>query len=533
MSILQAVLLGGLYWIFGTEIGYGLNYPFFMQPLTLGPIVGLILGDVKTGLACGALIQPMYLAFMGGGGVMPNDKAAAGIIPTAMVIAGGLNINAAVALAIPVGLLCAQLHTLKKLMASTWLVMAEKAADDANSKKLYMATWLYPQLFKIILYWIPISLICYFGTGAVTTIMANMPEWLINGLSVVGGVMPAVGMAVTINVIGKVNLLPFFIAGFFIVQYTGLGSIPLALLGLFITYLYMIFVKEDSMEEDVDSTEEIEEEVLKNRLLTKGDLAKNWLLWNGACEVTTSFDRLQAQGFCAAITPALKKLYGGDKEELSAAMHRHLQFYNTSGNWGCLINGIVLAMEEQKSLGVPMPEEAIDGVKVGLMGPMAGIGDTVDWATVTPLVQAFFIPLAQAGNLWAPFLAAAICVGYSAAMGYNLINLGYNLGIQAATKILSSGKMQRVANFFGILGLFMLGGLSAGFVRVSTPIKIPMGTEFFSIQVDLLDAILPGILSLGLIMGVYRYLRNKGSVMKALAILLLGSLILGCLGILG
>ena len=501
-----------------------------MQPLTLGPLVGIILGDVQTGLICGATIQPMYLAFMGGGGVMPNDKAAAGIIPTAMVIAGGLDISAAVALAIPCGLLCAQLHTLKKLVASTWLMMSEKAADQANPGKLYMATWVYPQLFKILLYWIPISIICYFGTDLVSKIMANMPVWLTNGLSVVGGAMPAIGMAVTINVIGKVDLLPFFIAGFFAVQYTGMGNIALVVLGLFLTYLYMKFSGNNGEMEEV---EEILEDSDREKLLTEKDLMKNWLLWNGACEVTTSFDRLQAQAFCAAITPAMKKIYGEDKEALSDAMNRHLQFYNTSGNWGCLINGIVLAMEEQKSQDMPIPGEAIDGVKVGLMGPLAGIGDTVDWGTVTPLVQAFFIPLAQAGHLWAPFAAAAICACYAGAVGYSLINLGYNLGTQAATRILSSGKMQKVVTFFGVLGLFMLGGLSAGFVKVSTPIQIPMGTEFFSIQANLLDAILPGVLSLGLIMAIYGYLRKKGNIMKALAVVLFGSLILGCLGILG
>ena len=289
MSIFQAILLGGLYWIFGTEIRYGMNYPFFMQPLTLGPLVGLILGDVQTGLICGATIQPMYLAFMGGGGVMPNDKAAAGIIPVAMVIAGGLDVSAAVALAIPCGLLCAQLHTLKKLVASTWLVMAEKAADQANPRKLYMATWVYPQLFKVLLYWIPISVICYFGTDLVSALMANMPEWLTRGLSVVGGAMPAIGMAVTVNVIGKVNLLPFFIAGFFLVKYTGVGNIALVIIGLFLTYLYMTFT--GNKDEEV-AEEEVIEDTNRKKLLTKGDLVKNWLLWNGACETTTSFDRL-------------------------------------------------------------------------------------------------------------------------------------------------------------------------------------------------------------------------------------------------
>ena len=533
MTIIEAILLGFVYWLFGTEIGYGLNYPWFMQPLTLGPIVGLILGDVMLGLQCGALIAPMYLAFMGGGGVMPNDKAAAGIVPTAMVIAGGLDINAAIALAIPVGLLCAQLHTLKKVVASTWAVMADKAAAEANPRKLYMAVWVFPQLFKVLLYWVPISIICYFGTDVVSSLMNSMPQWLLNGLSVVGGVMPAIGMAVTVNVIGKPKLIPFFLAGFFLVQYTGIGNIALALVGLFLTYLYMTLRR---TEQTAESTEQATMEPMKasqEKLLSKRDVAKQWLLWTGACETVTSFDRLQGVAFGASITPALRKLYGQDKKGLAAAMQRHLQFYNTSGNWGGLIGGMILALEEQRAMGTPVPDEAIEGVKVGLMGPMAGIGDTVDWATVTPLLAAFFIPFAQQGFVWAPFVAAALSTAYSLFLGLYLTRMGYRLGTNAATKILSSGTMQTVILFFGVLGLFMLGGLSAGFVNVQTPILIPQGQEFFSIQHDLLDPILPGVLSLGTVMGAYLYLRKKGNVMKLLAALLFGSLILGCLGILG
>ena len=101
--------------------------------------------------------------------------------------------------------------------------------------------------------------------------------------------------------------------------------------------------------------------------------------------MSNSFARLQSVAFCAAFIPVLKKLYGNDPEEYSAALTRHLMFFNTEGIWGSVVHGIVLAMEEQRALGAPIPIEAITGIKAGLMGPFAGIGDTIDWSTIKPL----------------------------------------------------------------------------------------------------------------------------------------------------
>ena len=79
-------------------------------------------------------------------------------------------------------------------------------------------------------------------------------------------------------------------------------------------------------------------------------------------------------------------------------LQRHLMFFNTQGIWGSVIHGIVLAMEEQRAMGAPIGVDAITGIKAGLMGPFAGIGDTIDWATLLPLVYILFMPMAPTGN---------------------------------------------------------------------------------------------------------------------------------------
>ena len=105
-------------------------------------------------------------------------------------------------------------------------------------------------------------------------------------------------------------------------------------------------------------------------------------------ELSNSYERLQALAFCNAIAKALKKLYKDDEEAYKEALKRHLQFYNSEGTLGALIHGVTLSMEEQKAMGNEIPGEVITGLKTGLMGPIAGIGDTIVPGTVKPIVFA-------------------------------------------------------------------------------------------------------------------------------------------------
>ena len=104
MNLLQAILCGGIYWFYAVYFGYPL-WGICAQPLVTCTIVGAIMGDVATGALCGAAIAPLYIALSGAGGVVTADKSASSIIPTAMVIAGNLDIAAGIALAVPVSLL--------------------------------------------------------------------------------------------------------------------------------------------------------------------------------------------------------------------------------------------------------------------------------------------------------------------------------------------------------------------------------------------------------------------------------------------
>lgn len=270
----------------------------------------------------------------------------------------------------------------------------------------------------------------------------------------------------------------------------------------------------------------------EDRKLTKKDISKSWWLWWLSCEVSHSFERMEGVAFCISMTPILKKLYK-KKEDLSAALKRHLQFFNTQGIWGAIVPGITVALEEKKALGNDIPEDSIVGIKTGLMGPFAGIGDTIDWGTWLPIILSFFIPLAKQGNWIAGvgpwFIFAAITV----LEGHAIFNLGYKTGESSVNTILKEGKIQTLIIGASILGLFMMGGLAATYVKVATPLVINTGIKKIAVQGDILDKILPGILPLLSVTGVYMYLEKvKRNFMYAMFILLGIGIALGCLGIL-
>ena len=101
-----------------------------------------------------------------------------------------------------------------------------------------------------------------------------------------------------------------------------------------------------------------------------------------------NFERMQALGFCFCMVPAIRRLYPENNDDRKAAIKRHLEFFNTHPYVAAPVLGVTLAMEEQRANGAPIDDAAINGLKVGLMGPLAGVGDPIFWGTVRPVFAA-------------------------------------------------------------------------------------------------------------------------------------------------
>lgn len=275
------------------------------------------------------------------------------------------------------------------------------------------------------------------------------------------------------------------------------------------------------------------EENANQRNLTKKDLMVTYARWYLGVEASNSFERLQALAFCNALSKSLRKLYKDDDQAYKEALKRHLQFYNSEGTMGSVIHGITLSLEEEKAKGVPIPDEAITGVKTGLMGPIAGIGDTLVQGTLRPIILALACSLALSGNIigaFIPFLHPIVVI----LIGYNMLKSGYLLGKESVVKLMKSGLINKIIKSASILGLFMMGALSSNYIKIKTPLQLKMSESKPIVLQDILDQILLGILPLGAVFGIYLIFKYRGqNYIRMIIGIIVISLVCSFLGILG
>lgn len=205
----------------------------------------------------------------------------------------------------------------------------------------------------------------------------------------------------------------------------------------------------------------------KIKLTTKDRMAVAWR--HQFLQGSWNYERMQNGGWCFSIIPAIKKLYP-NKEDRKEALKRHLEFYNTHPYVSAPVMGVTLALEEERANGVSIDDSAIQGVKVGMMGPLAGVGDPVFWFTLRPILGALGASLALSGNIVGPLLFF---------FGWNIIRMaflwytqefGYKVGT-SITKDLSGGLLGKITEGASILGMFIIGSLVQRWVSINfTPV---------------------------------------------------------------
>lgn len=271
-------------------------------------------------------------------------------------------------------------------------------------------------------------------------------------------------------------------------------------------------------------------EVVKKKKLTKRDLMRVFLLWETTSECCLSYERLMSLGFCHAMVPVINRLYD-TKEERAEALKRHLVFFNTENNWGAFIPGMICSMEEDHANGGAVSGEAINAIKIGLMGPLAGIGDTITQGLVKTIALAVGVDLATGGKLAGPIVYALIYGIYLIVLGFTTFTQGYNLGQKVLTKITDKSVMKKLTNSLSILGLVIAGAMTVNNVKITTPLKIVAGSSKIVVQ-DLLNSILPGMLSVIAVVICFVLLRKNVSVFKIMIGLFVIAMLCSFIGVL-
>lgn len=539
--VLSAILVAllatmGQWWFFGPVT------KCLVYPLTTGTLVGLFMGDPMTGMLAGANIQLIYLGWISAGGTMPSNTIVAGIFGTAMTILSGADPTMAVTFAIPFSMFGLLLNQVYMTVNAAWIHQADKLLDSGKLSGVRFMNFVPSFCMALVLYGIPAFVLVVSGSGWATDLINAVPESVISALQVVGGIMPALGIAMLLNYLGKKKLIPWFFGGFFLTVYSGLGLTAISIFSAIIALvMYLnsntaqkqtetkkvkrlsLNKKAETIEvsqpvEQADTAMELPEYTKK---LSKKTLVKTWL-WTTSTEACYNYERLQALGAANLMLTPIRELYDTNEERVKE-LKKYMVFYNSEVfTVGPIINGIACSMEEAHANGENITEKDINAVRTGLMGPVAGIGDTVMQGILFPILFGIGCSMALDGSYLGPILSFAIFEILIFGCGYFMFMTGYKQGKTSLLKILKNGTIDRIINSFSIVGLMVVGSMAATRVTVNTPLAIKIGEGTTTIQ-SVLDSLAPGLIPLGITLLVWWMLKKKiNTVWIIIAIFLVG-----------
>lgn len=533
ISLVQAVLIALAAYLGASTWFVGVGYFTVYRPLVGGTIVGLILGDVIAGMQIGAAINAIYLGFISTGGSLPGDLIFAGYVGTALAMLLGLDAETALSLVVPLGLLGSAIWFFRLAADSFFVHWADDFARRGNARAVAAINTWPGQALLLVLYAVPTFVIVYFGADVVQSALQALPPKAVEALAMVGGMLPAIGIGMLLNYLAKWRLLPFYLLGFLLVSYLQLPTLVIALVGLIAATLHVQYAGHVAGEEEKASGPSKAEPRKRANLLGRRDLLGSWFRWLTFSHSCYNYERLQGLGFAHGMVPVIERLYSR-KEDVASALERHLVFFNTEPNVGAVVHGVAVAMEEERASGSgEITDEAINSVKSGLMGPMAGVGDSITQGLITPILLSLGIGLAQQGSLAGPILYVLLISSAIIGISYLSWMQGYRRGRMAVERILREGLLQPLVQGATVVALTVLGGLTATTVQVSTKLVITVGPQVVAVQTDVLDKILLGLLPLSLTVLVWWLLKRKRSPLAVIVLIFVIGLVATWLGWMG
>ncbi len=227
--LVEAILIALWAGILGIDLYNGLTH--IHRPVVSGVVVGLILGDLTTGLIVGGTLELIWMGMVPLAGAQPPNVVIGGVIGTAFGVITGQDPDVAVGIAIPFAVAMQGLVTLLFTLFAPLMHKADQFALDANTKGIDNLNYLGLTItffFNAFIAFLPI----YFGAQTAAEYVEAVPQWIIDGLAVAGGIMPAIGFAMLLRIMMKVEYIMFFIVGFILAAYLELPILAIALIGL-------------------------------------------------------------------------------------------------------------------------------------------------------------------------------------------------------------------------------------------------------------------------------------------------------------
>lgn len=507
----------------------------FHQPLVASTLIGVAMGRPIEGIMLGGSLQMITMGWMNIGAAMAPDAALAAIV-SAILVTGpaGVSVREGIALAIPLAV-AGQVLTI--FVRTATVVIAHLADEAARKAKFRTIEYLHfgALLLQGLRVAIPAMLILSIPSTAVVAGLNAIPTVITEGLQIAGGFVVVVGYAMVINMMAADSLWPFFFLGFVLAAVTVLNLIAMGIIGVSLALIYIRLRGKKTV--DVTTQQSTFDTSSWKRLTKKDQRSIFYRL--GFLLASFNYERMQNIGFGYIMIPAIRRLYPDDKVEQAAAMQRHLEFFNTHPYMAAPIVGVTMALEEERANGAEVDNAAISGVKVGMLGPLAGVGDPVFWGTLRPILGALAASFAANGSWIGPILFFVVWNVMRLLVLWYGEQIGYQQG-KNITQNLAGGIMQDVTLGASVLGMFIMGVLVPRWTTIYFPlvvsrVKNPDTGKTVTTTLDQIvnGQLLSGLAALLLTMGVLWLLKRRVNPLAIIFGLFVIGIIGRMLGILG
>ncbi len=437
-------------------------HTFLYRPICIGPLVGLVFGEPGIGLAVGVATEMMFFSSVFVGTQTPPDEVTSSALAAAFACVTG-SVPFGVLLALPVGMLGQRLKQVRNSTAFEYTQKRlETSAQKASAGGILLWTSLVPSLIEYAFFGLPSLLLVWLGAGPAQRLAGLLPEAALSGIALGTGLLGAVGLGLLLGTVKNERVWFYFSAGFLAaVSGAGLaGGAAAAAVCLALDRRAQPPVSGGSGAEAEQSAALPEE-----KTLSRWDLWKT-LIYSLGIESGCSTSKQEAPGFTQAMIPVVEKVYRS-KEEKAAAYTRHTQLFLTEGRVAQFIVGVSAAMEERYALRRDIDPSSIHLYKTALMGPLAGIGDSLLHGALRPLMAgiACSLALAGVGSFLGPLLFFSVMTTAVLLARYYGIFWGYHRGLPFLAKLQQGGALDRLTRQAGVVSAVLYGTFASTLLR--------------------------------------------------------------------
>lgn len=511
--MVEALLLGLVAFIAQSE--YALGTSLISRPIVTGLLTGLVLGDMETGIVMGATLELAFIGSFSVGASLPPDVVTGGILGVAFAINSGAGAETALLLGLPIATLALIVKNIYNGMFIPLLCHKADAYAEVGDTRGIERMHLISGIGLSLMLGIIVTVSYLAGVNMVKGFLDAIPEFIKHGLSVATGIIPALGFAMLARLLINKKVAPYFFLGFVLMAYLKIPVTGIAILGAIVAVVMVNMPKFAASNRHLRKERLMTMKMISDKdrqqaettgLVTARDLRR--VFWRSfQMEFSWNYERQMNLAFVYTLIPVLKKLYSR-KEDLAEALKRHLAFFNTTPHIVTLILGITVAMEEKNSQQKEMDASSIDNVKASLMGPLAGIGDSFFWGTLRLIATGIGTSLALKGNILGPILFLLVFNVPHILARWFFTRWGYVLGTGVLQRIQQSGMMESLTYGASIIGLMVVGAMTASMIDITIPITFGTGEAKTHVQ-DIINDIMPCLLPLISFAIVYWLLGKK------------------------